>query len=110
MELPWRFTFLGRYYRTTSTGNEPANAYLLQLSHDTTQRFQPYLGAARGGLGAGARTTAELLFANSQSTSFFTGFSLRLLAHFGIKVDYAVQRVKEVYTKHSFGLTTFFEF
>ncbi len=114
VRLAWRFYFLGRYFRTESTGNEPSNAFLVQFQYgrerEPTDRFVPYLGVARGGLGAGARTTEELLFANSQFTSFFAGFSWRILARFGIKADYAVQRVKEVYTKHTFGLATFFEF
>ena len=116
LSLPWRFSLLGRYFRTESTGNEPSNAFLAQLGHDTvidlsgTPRFQPYLGFAHGGLAAGALTSVELRNANSQFNSFFTGFSWRILARFGIKADYAVQAVKHVYVKHTFGLTTFFEY
>jgi len=108
--LPWRFALHGRYLRTESTDNEPANAFLVELSHETTQRFQPYVGYARGGLAAGALTSEELLSANSQYQSVFAGFSLRILSWFGVKADWAVQAVKNVYVKHTFGLTTFFEF
>ena len=109
--LPWGFSVLGRYFRTESTGNEPANAFLVQVSHDTSPRFQPYLGAAHGGLaGAALVTTAELRNANAQYNSFFAGFSWRILSRLGIRADYAVQAVKHVYVKHTFGLTTFVEF
>ncbi len=109
--FPWGLSVLGRYFRTESTANEPANAFLVQVSHDTSPRFQPYLGAAHGGLAGGALvTTAELRNANAQYNSFFAGFSWRILSHFGIRADYAVQAVKHVYVKHTFGLTTFLEF
>lgn len=110
LALPGRVSLLGRYFRTESTGNEPSNALLVQLEHETTERFQPYVGYARGGLGAGALTSDEFRSANSQFQSAFAGFSWRIVPRFGIKADYAYQTVKNVYVKHTFGLTTFIEF
>lgn len=116
VRLPWRLSLLGRYFRTESTGNEPANAFLAQIEHDTIldasgrPRLQPYVGYARGGLAAGALTSEELRNATSQFQTVFAGLSWRILSRFGIKADYAVQAVKNVYVKHTFGLTTFFEF
>lgn len=110
VRLPWRLSLLGRYYRTESTGNEASNAFLVQLDHETTERFQPYVGYSRGGLAAGALTSEELRNANSQFQSVFAGFSLRILSRFGIKVDWAYQTVKNLYRKNTFGLATFFEF
>lgn len=108
--LPFRFSLMGRYFRTEVTRRLPSNAFLVQLAQETTERFQPYFGVARGGLAAGALTSAELRNANARYNSAFGGFSWRIVSRAGIKADYAYQTVKQVYVKHTFGLTTFFEY
>ena len=84
--------------------------FSVQIGQETTECFQPDIGVARGGLAAGALTSAELRNANSTDHSALGGFSWRIFPRAGIQADYAYRTVKHVYVKHTFGLTTSFEY